>query len=589
MKSTHTNNELTIKNIGESVKLRGWVSKVRDLGGLIFIDLRDREGITQVVVNPENKFYDLASKVRSEYVIYVEGEVVERESKNSKITTGEVEIVASYFEILNSASTTPIIIAEETDALEETRMKYRYLDIRRPNIFKFIKTKSDISSVIRKYFDELGFLDVETPILGKSTPEGARDFLVPSRMYAGEFYALPQSPQIYKQLLMIGGVEKYIQFARCFRDEDLRADRQLEFTQVDVEMSFADVEQIMEINNNLFKQLFDKFLNIKLSDEDFPIITYKEAMEKYGSDKPDIRFDLHISNFSNIFAKSEFQVFKNVLSSNDGTVRGIVVKNNADKFSRKVIDKLEKDVKSYGPKGLAWVKYTDNEFSGSVAKFLSDDEKSSIVNEFNIENNDIIFIIADSYDITLNSLGFLRLTLSKHLELVKDNTFAPLWVTDFPLFVFDKDDNRYYAAHHPFTSAIDEHKKLVKTSPGECIAKAYDFVINGYEIGGGSIRIHNQEEQDDMFEALGFSREEAYNQFGFFIDALNYGTPPHGGIAYGIERITMILTNTENIRDVVVFPKSQSARCPMMAAPSRVSDDQLNELDLLVKGDSNES
>ncbi len=588
MKRTHNNNELSLKNVGENVALRGWVSKVRNLGGLIFIDLRDREGITQVVVTPENEYYTSAEKVRSEYVIFVTGKVVERQSKNDNLTTGEIEILAQEFNILNVAQTPPLIIADETDALEETRMKYRYLDIRRPIVNKFFQDKSKITMMIRKYFDELGFIDVETPILGKSTPEGARDFLVPSRVYNGEFYALPQSPQIYKQLLMVGGIEKYIQLSRCFRDEDLRADRQLEFTQVDVEMSFVDVLDMMELNNNLFKKLFKDYLNFDLDVNSIPVLKYSEAMEKYGSDKPDLRYDLFLNNFSSIFEKSDFQVFKNAIDSN-GRIGGLICKNSADKFSRKDIDKLEKTVKSQGAKGLAWLKYTNNEFSGSVAKFISETEKSQLISDFNIEENDIVFIIADKNSLTLNILGTLRITLAKQLDLIPNDTYAPVWVVEFPLFEFDEELNRYFAAHHPFTSPVDEHVELLEKDPSKCIAKAYDFVINGYEIGGGSIRIHKQEIQEKMFKCLGFSEKETYEQFGFLIDALKYGTPPHGGIAYGLERIVMILTNTDNIKNVVAFPKSQSARCPMMDAPGSVSDSQLDELGLSVKNADNKS
>lgn len=578
MKRTHNNNELTVKNIGENVSLRGWVSKVRDLGGLLFIDLRDKEGITQVMVRPENKFYDIASTIKSEYVIYVSGKVIERESKNSNINTGEIEIDVENLEILNSALTPPIYITEDLDANEDTRMKYRYLDLRRPNVGSMLKLRSDITHKIRSYLFENNFLDIETPMLGKSTPEGARDYLVPSRLYKGEFYALPQSPQIYKQLLMVAGLEKYYQITKCFRDEDLRADRQPEFTQLDIEASFVDEEDIIEMTNDLFKLLFKEVLNIEFNEE-FPRLTYAECMSKFGSDKPDTRFEMFLNDISKIVEKSEFAVFKNALESNC-EIKCIIAKNCADKYSRKGVENLEKQVKAYGAKGLAWSKYADGDFTGGISKFLTEDEKSKFIEQFNITENDIMFIVADKPSIVAASLGFLRVELAKQLELIDNNTFNCLWVTDWPLYDYDEENNSFSAAHHPFTAPKLGHEDIMVNDPVNCLARAYDFVINGQEVGGGSIRISNQDVQSNMFKTLGFSEEEAYRQFGFFIDALKYGTPPHGGIAFGIDRITMIFGKTNNIKDVIAFPKTQSARCAMMDAPNTVSDEQLAELSL---------
>ncbi len=581
MKITHNNNELTIKNVGERVQLRGWVSKYRDLGGLLFIDLRDRFGITQLLVRPDNSFYETANLVRNEFVIYVEGVVIERESKNKNIATGEIEIDVEKFEILNSALTTPMIIAEETDALEDTRMKYRYLDIRRPNVANFLHIRSKMTHIIRDYFYNNDFVDVETPMLGKSTPEGARDYLVPSRLYDGEFYALPQSPQIYKQLLMVGGIERYYQITKCFRDEDLRADRQPEFTQLDVEMSFVEESDIMDLTNNLFKRLFKEILNEEFPSE-VPVLTYEEAMSKYGSDKPDTRFEMYLNDITSIFNASDFMVFKSAIEANN-PIKCIVAKDCSDKYSRKAVENLEKQVKAYGAKGLAWAKYVEGEFTGGISKFLSEAEKTSLIDQLALAENDIIFVVASTPKVVADSLGFLRQQLAKELDLIKPGVYHPLWVVDWPLFEYDEELGRYFAAHHPFTAPkISDESKLL-TDSKNCLARAYDFVINGQEVGGGSIRIANQDLQADMFKALGFTTEEAYKQFGFFIDALKFGTPPHGGIAFGIDRMAMIFGGTNNIKDVIAFPKTQSARCPMMDAPNTVSEDQLDELSLIIK------
>lgn len=581
MKTTHNNNQLNIQNVGEKVSLRGWVSKVRDLGGLLFIDLRDREGITQILVRPENDNYELATTIRNEFVIYVEGTVIERESKNKNLKTGDIEVDVTNLNVLNVAQTPPIIIADETDALEDTRMKYRYLDLRRPVAYNFIKVRSDVTHIIRDFFYKNDFCDVETPMLGKSTPEGARDYLVPSRLYNGEFYALPQSPQIYKQLLMVGGIEKYYQIAKCFRDEDLRADRQPEFTQLDVEMSFVEEEDIQVLTEQLMKRLFKEIKNVDLP-EVFPKMTYQDAMDNYGSDKPDTRFDMLITDIKYIFESSEFMVFKNAIDNNN-CIKTVVAKNCAANYSRKDIEKLEKETKKYGAKGLAWTKYVDGEFTGGISKFLTEEEQAKLITNLKIENNDIMFIVADEYDVVCASLGFVRLALAKDLNLLDESDYKVLWVVDWPLFEHDQELNRYFAAHHPFTAPKDGHEEYMKTDPSKCLAKAYDLVINGQEIGGGSIRIANQDIQEQMFNTLGFDKEEAYRQFGFFIDALKYGTPPHGGIAFGIDRLVMTLTNTLNIKDVIAFSKTQSARCPMMDAPNTVSAEQMVELGLKVE------
>ncbi|MFV0499605.1 MAG: aspartate--tRNA ligase [Bacilli bacterium] len=580
MKANYNNNELTMKNINEKVKLRGWVSKYRDLGGLLFIDLRDSFGITQLLVRPNNKYYELANSLRNEYVIYIEGTVIERESKNNNIETGDIEIDVDFLEILNTALTPPMIISKETDALEDTRMKYRYLDLRRPNVATFLKTRSKINYIINDFLYNLGFINIETPMLGKSTPEGARDYLVPSRIHHGEFYALPQSPQIYKQMLMIGGFERYYQITKCFRDEDLRADRQPEFTQLDIEMSFIDENDIMDVTNKLFIRLFKEIIGIEFENK-FPIITYDDAMDKYGSDKPDTRFGMLLNNITDIFKSSEFIVFKSAIENNQ-FIKCIVARNAADKYSRKNIDRLEKETKKYGSKGLAWVKFTENDFNGGISKFLTDDNKINLIEHLELAENDIIFIVTATNKILADSLGFLRKEIAKELDLIPENKYNPLWVIDWPLFEYDEELGRYFAAHHPFTSPQENTMNYMEENPALVKARAYDFVINGYEVGGGSIRISDQFMQNKMFKTLGFSKEEMHNQFGFLIEALKYGTPPHGGIAFGLDRISMILGGTSNIKDVIAFPKTQSARCPMMDGPNKVSNEQLKELNLKI-------
>ena len=567
------NTDFNIKNVGEVVTLYGWVAKKRNLGGLIFIDLRDRSGIIQLVVKPDNKYYDLAESLKSEYVIKVEGIITERESKNKNLVTGDIEVIINELEVLNTSIDLPFNL-NDTTALEDTRLKYRYLDLRRSEIKEKLETRHKITFAIREYLNKLNFLEIETPILCKSTPEGARDYLVPSRIFNGRFYALPQSPQIFKQLLMIGGMERYFQIAKCFRDEDLRADRQPEFTQVDMEMSFVTEEDVMDLTEGLIAYIFKQVKNIDIK---LPLrkMKYDDAIEYYGSDKPDLRFDMKIKDITDIFRNTEFTIFKDVLNNN-GIINCLVVKNSADKFSRKDIDKLTDFVKTYKAKGLAYLKI-DNEVTGSIAKVISLEELNNLKSKLNLENNDLVLIISDKKQIVKQALGALRLHLGKQLNLISDN-YELLWVVDFPAFEYSEEENRYVACHHPFTAPKDSDIDKLLTDKANCYSKAYDIVINGYEAGGGSIRIHDQEVQKKMFEALELTDEQIKEKFGFFVDALKYGTPPHGGLALGLDRLTMLLTNTENIRDVIAFPKTASASDLMSECPNVVDEKQLKEL-----------
>ena len=577
----HNNTDFNIKNINEEVELYGWVAKKRNLGGLIFIDLRDRSGIIQLVVRPEQKDYEVASNLKSESVIRAVGIIMERESKNMKIPTGEIEVMISDLELINQANDLPFEITDNTTALEDTRLKYRYLDLRRNELKDKLITRSKITMAVRNFLSNNGFIEVETPILCKSTPEGARDYLVPSRVNKGKFYALPQSPQIFKQLLMIGGVEKYFQIAKCFRDEDLRADRQPEFTQVDIEMSFVDEEDVMDTTEKLIGYVFKEVKGIDIS---LPLMKmkYDDAIRDYGSDKPDLRFDMKIQDISSVFQNTEFSVFQNVLA-NQGVINCLIVKGKAEQYSRKEIDKLTDFVKTYKASGLAWLKYNDHEFTGSIRKVVSDSELASLKDNLNIEENDLILMVADSYSIVKTSLGALRCKLGHDLGLIDEKDYKLLWIVDLPSFEYSEQENRYVACHHPFTAPKDSDIDKLLTDPGHCYSKAYDIVINGYEAGGGSIRIHKQEVQAKMFEALGFTKEAAKEKFGFFLEAFDYGTPPHGGLALGLDRLTMLLTNTENIRDVIAFPKTASASCLMSECPNIVEESQLNELALKVE------
>lgn len=578
MYRTHNNGELRLQDVNSEVTLCGWVSKRRNFGALIFIDLRDRYGITQLVFNE-----DIAaqiSDVRNEYVLQVKGTVVERKDKNPKLETGEIEVVVSEVKIVNTAITTPMIIADETDALEDTRLKYRYLDLRRPVLQKNLILRNRITLLVRNYLAKYGFTEVETPILCRSTPEGARDYLVPSRISKGQFYALPQSPQLYKQLLMVGGMDRYFQIARCFRDEDLRADRQPEFSQIDIEMSFVDEEDIWSMTEGLMKEIFKDIKGIELPE--FKRIPYDTCMEKYGSDKPDLRFAMPLYNVSEVFANTEFKVFENCLNEG-GIIQAMNVKNGADKFSRKQLDKLQDYVKVYGAKALANLKLTSEGFAGSVTKVLSDAEKEALRTMLNIEENDIVFFVADKKKVAQTSLGALRVKLGHDLDLINKDAYEFLWVTDFPMFEYDENENRYVAAHHPFTSPNLEDVDKLMSDPAHCYSRAYDLVLNGYELLSGSIRIHDQKLQEKVFEAIGMTLEEAHEKFSWFMDAFQYGTPPHGGVGIGLERLTMILAGTDNIRDVVAFPKTASASDLMAQAPSPVDPAQLKELGIETK------
>lgn len=578
MYRTHNNGELRLQDVNSEVTLCGWVAKRRNFGALVFIDLRDRYGITQLVFNED--IATQISDVRNEYVLQVKGTVVERKDKNPKLETGEIEVVVREVKIVNTAITTPMIIADETDALEDTRLKYRYLDLRRPVLQKNLILRNRITLLVRNYLAKYGFTEVETPILCRSTPEGARDYLVPSRISKGQFYALPQSPQLYKQLLMVGGMDRYFQIARCFRDEDLRADRQPEFSQIDIEMSFVDEEDIWSMTEGLMKEIFKDIKGIELPE--FKRIPYDTCMEKYGSDKPDLRFDMPLYNVSEVFANTEFKVFENCLNEG-GIIQAMNVKNGADKFSRKQLDKLQDYVKVYGAKALANLKLTAEGFAGSVTKVLSDAEKEALRTMLNIEENDIVFFVADKKKVAQSSLGALRVKLGHDLDLINKDAYEFLWVTDFPMFEYDENENRYVAAHHPFTSPNLEDVDKLLSDPAHCYSRAYDLVLNGYELLSGSIRIHDQKLQEKVFEAIGMTLEEAHEKFSWFMDAFQYGTPPHGGVGIGLERLTMILAGTENIRDVVAFPKTASASDLMAQAPSPVDPAQLKELGIETK------
>ena len=592
---THTCGELREKNVGEKVVLNGWVDRRRDLGSLIFIWLRDRYGITQVAFEPGNKeAYDLAKKLRNEFVISVEGRVRKRpeDAINKDLATGEIDVLADKLIILNESETPPFAIKDETDAFEDLRLKYRYLDLRRPALQKVLLLRHKMYQLVRKYFDQNNFVEVETPVLMKSTPEGARDYLVPSRIHKGKFYALPQSPQQYKQLLMVSGFDRYFQIVKCFRDEDLRADRQPEFTQIDVEMSFITQEQIFIVVEGLMKLLFEEIWNIDLT---IPIkrLSYEEAISKYGSDKPDLRFGMQIHTLNQVFNQTEFKVFKETIMMEDeikepinqkkGIVAGIAAPGCAS-FSRNQIDGLTDFVKKLGAKGLVWFKVQENGIDSPTAKFLSEEEKKKLLSVLEAKPNDLIIILAGETKATLNQMGSLRLELAKRLEIIKKETPPSLlWVTDFPLFEWDEETKRFYAMHHPFTSPKLDEVDLLEKDIGRLKARAYDLVLNGNEIAGGSIRIHNSELQAKMFKALGISNEEAQQKFGFLMNAFKYGAPPHGGIAFGFDRMVMLFAGVDSIRDTIAFPKTASAMSLMDECPSPVSEDQLIELHIKIE------
>ena len=577
MKRTHYNGELRLEHVGLEVSLIGWVSKKRNFGQLNFIDLRDRSGICQLLFSEQ--FSDQIKPVRNEYLLHVHGKVVERKDKNPELPTGDIEIEVSSFEIVNTAKTTPLIIADETDALEDTRLEYRYLDLRRPVMQKKLIMRHQITRSMREYLDQHGFIEIETPMLGKSTPEGARDYLVPSRVHPGSFYALPQSPQLYKQLLMISGFERYYQFARCFRDEDLRADRQTDFTQVDIETSFLSEDEIISMMEEMLVKLMKEVKGIDVQ-APFLRLTYREAMNRYGSDKPDNRFDIELQELTDVFENTEFQVFRSVIDSK-GSIKGIVVPDFAH-ISRKQIDAFTALAKKNGAKGLVVLKALDSDLTGSARKFLKDSEVKALYERLRLKENDCLFIVSDQWLKTCTVLGALRNEIGSQLHLKHKDEFSFLWVTEFPMFEYSEELGRYQASHHPFTQPMQEDIPLLDTDVESVRANAYDIVLNGYELGGGSLRIYDNHLQEKIFELLGFSEQQIKDKFGFFIDAFQYGTPPHGGLAFGLDRIAMILSESDPIRDVIAFPKNANAKCPMSKAPTPVDQSQLDELHIVI-------
>ena len=574
---------ITAKFINQSVNLYGWVQRVRNLGNLVFIDLRDREGLVQVVVNHDSgqELMAIADSLGNEYVIQVKGKVVKRSSINPDMKTGEVEVEAKEINVLNKAKNPPFEVKDNVEVAEQTRLKYRYLDLRRPNLQNAIILRSKILRATHEFFDQNGFIDIETPILGKSSPEGARDYLVPSRIYPGSFYALPQSPQLFKQLLMGAGFDKYYQLARCFRDEDLRGDRQPEFTQIDMETSFTDEQQVQDYTEGLLKKIMKDVMGIDLKT---PIdrISWTDSMNNYGTDKPDTRFGMLIHDLSPIFKDSAFKVFSGAIA-NGGFVKGIAVKDGAQKFSRKQIEKKQDYIKRYHAKGLAWVKFEDGEFSGPISRFLIDENKASLINEFNLQGGELVVFIADKWKVCCDSLDHLRREFAKETNIIPKHVFNFVWVVDWPLFEYDEGFGRWIAAHHPFTMPDDEGIKLLDTEPHKAHARSYDIVMNGDELGGGSIRIHKRSIQEKMFKALGFTKKRAYEQFGYLLEALDMGFPPHAGLAIGLDRFAMLLAEKDNIRDVLAFPKNANASEPMMHAPAPVSEQQLTDLGIEVE------
>lgn len=582
MKRTHYCGQLTKDQIGETVTLQGWVQRRRDLGEIIFIDLRDRTGIVQTVFNPDfsKEALDIADSLRNEFVVEMTGTVIERDDaqKNEKIKTGDIEVQVNEVAIINKAKNPPFMIEDQTDVGEDVRLKYRYLDLRRPELANVFKLRSDVTRTVRNFLADEGFLEVETPILTKSTPEGARDYLVPSRVHDGEFYALPQSPQLFKQLLMVSGFDRYFQIARCFRDEDLRADRQPEFTQIDMEMSFMSLDDILELNERLMKKMMKDVKGIDI-EIPFQRMPYDEAMARFGSDKPDTRFAMELVDMADAIADSSFKVFTGTVAKG-GQVKAINVKGGAEDYTRKEIDGLTEFVARYGAKGLAWIKVTDEGFTGPIAKFFDEDDQAKMTEAADVEAGDLLLFVADTPKVVADALGALRVKLGKERGLIDESVFNFLWVVDWPLFEYDEEAKRYVAAHHPFTRPQDVD--VLVNNPEEARAEAYDLVLNGYELGGGSLRIYERDVQEKMFQALGFTEEQAREQFGFLLDAFEYGTPPHGGIAFGLDRIVMILSGSTNLRDTIAFPKTASASCLLTNAPSVVSEAQLRELKLQV-------
>ena len=577
MERTHTNGELRLSDTGKEVTLLGWVAKRRNFGALVFIDLRDRTGITQLVF--DETLAEQIKDVRNEYILQVSGTVLERKDKNPKLATGDIEVKVNEVSIINSAETTPIIVADDTDALDDTRLKYRYLDLRRPIMQNKLMMRHKITHSMREYLDSKDFIEIETPMLGRSTPEGARDYLVPSRVHPGSFYALPQSPQLYKQLLMVSGFERYYQFARCFRDEDLRADRQTDFTQVDLETSFLSDVEIQTMMEEMLQKLMKDVKGMDISIP-FPRLTWEEAMNRYGSDKPDNRFAMELQDITELFINCGFKVFQDCIA-NAGSIKAVVVPDKAS-MTRKEIDKITELAKKNGAKGLVTLKYLNGEVSGPIVKFLSEDEIHALIERLTLKENDLVLIVSDKWRITCEVLGALRNHFGSLLGLKKKDEFSYLWVTDFPMFEYSEEDGRWYAMHHPFTRPRDEDMQYIDTDPGKVHAIAYDVVLNGYELGGGSLRIYDGAMQDKMFEVLGFTEEKIQENFGWFVDALKYGTPPHGGLAFGLDRIAMILSESDSIRDVIAFPKNANAKCPMSDAPTPVDEEQLQELHITI-------
>ncbi|MDO4778582.1 MAG: aspartate--tRNA ligase [Tissierellia bacterium] len=585
MKRTNFCGELRISDVGKEVVLNGWVQKSRDLGPLVFLDIRDKSGFSQIVFKREqnNDLYEVAKSLKSEYVIGVRGKVVERESKNMEIPTGEIEVEACELVLYDKANTPPIYIKDDDNVSEEMRLKYRYLDLRKPSMQRNLRMRAEITKAFRDFLYDEGFLEVETPFLTKPTPEGARDYVVPSRVNKNLFYALPQSPQLFKQMLMVSGMDRYYQVVKCFRDEDLRANRQPEFTQVDIEMSFVDMEDVIEVNERLMQYVFKKVKNIDLKIP-FNRMSFDEAMQRFGTDKPDLRYGFEIKDITDMSKDLDFNLFKDSISEGK-LIKAINFEGLADKYSRKQLDKLTVAVKGMGASGLIWIKNENGTINSSINKFLTEEYLIDINSLLDIKENDLVLILIDKNPKVLELMGNLRtMVASEHVQFNPDN-YAITWVVDFPMFEFDEEADRFVAKHHPFTHPKDEDLELIKTKPQIMRAKAYDIVINGDEIGGGSIRINNSELQNDMFEALSLSDEEIQNKFGFFIEALKYGTPPHGGIAYGLDRFVMQLLNVTSIKDVIAFPKTQSASCLLTQAPTNVTDTQLEELNLILKHD----
>ena len=584
LKRTHYCGDLRESNIGEEVVLMGWVQKKRNLGGLVFVDLRDRSGICQIIFDTDvnEEAFSKAEKLGSEYVIAIKGKVAERSSKNPNIPTGDIEVFATELKLLNKSETPPIYIKDDDNVSEELRLKYRYLDLRKPSMQKNLMLRSRVANIVRNYLSENNFFEIETPFLIKPTPEGARDYLVPSRVNEGKFYALPQSPQLFKQLLMVSGMDRYFQIVKCFRDEDLRADRQPEFTQIDCEMSFVEQEDVMSVMEKMVKRIFKEVLDVEVK---LPLkkMTYVEAMERYGSDKPDTRFGYELTNISDLVANCGFGVFSNATKPGM-SVRGINVKGKAEDFSKKQIGKLEDHAKTYKAKGLAWMKVGENrEVTSPIAKFFTPEEITVILDRMDAQAGDLLLFVADKDSVVFDALGQVRLEVARRLDILDSNVYEMLWVTEFPLFEEDEETGRMIAKHHPFTSPLDEDlDRLEGDEKASLRAKAYDMVINGYEVGGGSVRIFNADVQQKMFKALGFTEEEANEKFGFLLEAFKYGTPPHAGMAFGLDRLIMILAGTTNIKDVIAFPKNQSAVCPMTNAPAIAEETQLEELSIKV-------